>query len=86
MFGGAVAAEHERREMQRIQRRRERNEARRLRLLNARQRVLGVDKAALDMQVQENQARKLAEKETERVYGKCASFVHSDHIYSSLHD
>lgn len=70
MFGGAVAEEQERREAMRIQRRRERDEARRMRLLNARQRVLGVDKAQLDAQVQEKLARQRAEKEADRAYGK----------------
>ena len=53
VFGGDIALENQRRTDTKIQRRRERNEARRMKLLNAKTRLMGVDKTAIDIQIEE---------------------------------
>lgn len=68
VFGGDIALENQRRDEMRIQRRRERDEARRRKLLNAKTRLMGVDMSALDMQVEESKRRKEAERQAEQAY------------------
>ena len=58
------------REEQRLQARRQRDEQRRQRFLNAKTRTLGVDVAALDRQVAEKRAKKEAERAAEMSYAE----------------
>ena len=52
----------------RILLRRQRDEERRIRLLNARQRVMGLDHNALQQQIEEKKAVKAAEKAADALY------------------
>jgi len=60
------------REQREIERRRLRNEDRRLRILNAKSRIIGVDTAALEQQIREKQALLEQEKLQQAEYGKQA--------------
>ena len=75
VFGGDISLENQRRDENRIQRRRERDEARRRKLLNAKTRLMGVDTSALDMQVEESKRRKEAEKQAEQAYANSMSQI-----------
>ena len=70
VFGGDISLENDRRDNNRIQRRRERDEDRRRKLLNAKTRLMGVDRSALDIQVKENQMKKAAVKQAEALYAQ----------------
>tara|TARA_B100000795_G_C22713520_1_gene404538 strand:- start:40 stop:1074 length:1035 start_codon:yes stop_codon:yes gene_type:complete len=75
VFGGDISLENERRDNNRIQRRRERDEARRRKLLNAKTRLMGVDTNALDIQVEEKKRRKAAEAAAEQAYANSISQI-----------
>ena len=74
-FGGDVAVEQQEKSERALRNRRARDEARRKRFLDSRKRILGVDKSFLDQQVAEKEARKAAEREAERLYGKFISRI-----------
>lgn len=58
------------REEAKIQRKREQNEQRRLRILNAKARIMGLDVQSLDQQVMEKEQQKQREKEADRFESK----------------
>ena len=68
MFAGSLGEEQERAAQRRILERRKRDEERRLRVLNAKQRVMGVDRNGIEAQLRENQARNAAEKASDSLY------------------
>jgi hypothetical protein len=67
-FGGEVSIENQRRDELRIQKRRERDDARRRTFLNAKTRLMGVDRSALDLQVAELKMKKKIEREADMAY------------------
>jgi len=75
VFGGDIALENQRRTDTKIQRRRERNEARRMKLLNAKTRLMGVDKTAIDIQIEEKKRRNEAERQAEKSYANRMSQI-----------
>ena len=68
MFAGALGEEQERATQRRILERRKRDEERRLRLLNAKQRVMGLDKNGIEAQIKERQAAKAAAQAADSLY------------------
>ena len=56
MFSGSLGEEQDNAMQRRILLRRQRDEERRIRLLNAKQRVMGRDMAALEKQIEEKKA------------------------------
>ena len=68
MFGGSIGEEQDNAMQRRILLRRQRDEERRIRLLNARQRVMGLDHNALQQQIEERKAVKAAEKAADALY------------------
>ena len=61
MFGGSIGEEQDNAMQRRILLRRQRDEERRIRLLNARQRVMGLDHNGLQQQIEERKAVKAAD-------------------------
>eukprot|EP00944_MAST-04C_sp_MAST-4C-sp1_P014065 g14065.t1 len=68
MFSGSLGEEQDNAMQRRILLRRQRDEERRIRLLNAKQRVMGRDTAALEKQIEEKKAARAAEKSAEALY------------------
>ena len=67
-FAGAVGEEQEQAAQRRILARRQRDEERRIRLLNARERLMGVDTASFEQMIREKEAKKAAEKSADKLY------------------
>ena len=68
MFGGSIGEEQDNAMQRRILLRRQRDEERRIRLLNARQRVMGLDHNGLQQQIEERKAAKAAEEAADALY------------------
>ena len=68
MFSGSIGEEQDNAMQRRILLRKQRDEERRIRLLNARERVMGVDVNALQQQINEKKAAKAAEKAADALY------------------
>ena len=67
-FAGAVGEEQEQAAQRRILARRQRDEERRIRLLNARERLMGVDTASFEEMIKEKEAKKAAERAADKLY------------------
>ena len=68
MFSGSIGEEQDNAMQRRILLRKQRDEERRIRLLNARERVMGVDLNVLQQQIDEKKAAKAAEKAADALY------------------
>lgn len=68
MFSGSIGEEQDNAMQRRILLRKQRDEERRIRLLNARERVMGVDVNALQQQINEKNAAKAAENAANALY------------------